>query len=53
MFFLFYRFQIESQKLEFKETARSKVGSLDKVKHKPGGGDIVVSGHIDNLLKIS
>lgn len=32
--------QIENQKLEFK--AQSKVGSMDNVKHKPGGGDIKI-----------
>lgn len=32
--------QIENQKLEFK--ASSKVGSLDNVKYKPGGGDIKI-----------
>ncbi|WAR05414.1 TAU-like protein, partial [Mya arenaria] len=33
---------IETQKLEFKESAKPKVGSMDKVKHKPGGGDVRV-----------
>lgn len=32
--------QIENQKLDFK--AQSKVGSLDNVKHKPGGGEIKI-----------
>jgi hypothetical protein len=32
--------QIENQKLEFK--AQSKVGSMDNVKHKPGGGDVKI-----------
>lgn len=30
-------FQIQTQKIDIK--AESKVGSLDNVKHKPGGGD--------------
>ena len=32
-------FQIYDEKLEFTEKAGSKVGSMDKVTHKPGGGD--------------
>ena len=32
-------FQIETHKLEFKETAQSKVGSKDNITHKAGGGD--------------
>lgn len=45
-----YMFQIETQKVDFKDAAKSKVGSMDKVKHKPGGGDIKVrySDHLDN-----
>ena len=35
--------QIETQKLTFKEQARSKVGSKDYLDHKPGGGDKKVS----------
>lgn len=31
------QFQILNQKIEIK--AESKIGSLDNVKHKPGGGD--------------
>lgn len=30
-------FQIQTQKIDIK--AESKIGSLDNVKHKPGGGD--------------
>lgn len=35
--FISWNTQIEDQKLEIK--AQSKVGSLDNVKHRPGGGD--------------
>ena len=35
--------QIETQKLEFKDKAAPKVGSLDNTKHVPGGGDKPVS----------
>ncbi|KAI8420876.1 hypothetical protein MSG28_008063 [Choristoneura fumiferana] len=35
-----YDSTIDNQKLEFK--AQSKVGSMDNVKHKPGGGDIKI-----------
>jgi len=31
--------QIENDKLYFRECAQSKCGSLDYVKHTPGGGD--------------
>ena len=34
-----YVLQIETQALTFKESAQSKVGSMDYVQHKPGGGD--------------
>ena len=30
------------QKIDFTATAKSKVGSMDNVKHKPLGGDIKV-----------
>ena len=33
------QFQIFDEKVEFTEIASPKVGSMDKVKHKPGGGD--------------
>lgn len=37
--------KIESQKLNFKEKAQAKVGSLDNVGHLPAGGAVkVVSG---------
>ena len=39
MFFFFSYFQIETQKLEFKEKASSKVGSKDNITHKAGGGE--------------
>lgn len=32
-------FQIENKKLDFKDKAASKVGSLNNVTHKAGGGD--------------
>lgn len=39
--------KIESHKINFKEKAQSKVGSLDNVSHCPGGGNIMVrSAHI-------
>jgi len=31
--------QIETRPLNFKESAQSKVGSMDYAQHKPGGGD--------------
>lgn len=30
---------MENRKLEFKEKAQSKIGSMDNMKHKPGGGE--------------
>lgn len=42
--------QIENQKLEFK--AQSKVGSLDNVKHRPGGGDIKIFDDKDYIKQI-
>ena len=36
---LSFWFQIESQKLNFKDKAQSKVGSKDNMDHKPLGGD--------------
>lgn len=39
--------KIESQKLNFKEKAQAKVGSLDNVGHLPAGGAVkVVSGSL-------
>jgi len=34
-----YVLQVETRALTFKESAQSKVGSMDYVQHKPGGGD--------------
>jgi len=31
--------QVETRALNFKESAQSKVGSMDYVEHKAGGGD--------------
>lgn len=44
-------FQIESQKLEFK--AQSKIGSLDNVKHKPGGGEVKIFDDKTYIKQIS
>ena len=35
--------QIFDRKPSFSKTARSRVGSLDNAKHKPGGGDVKVA----------
>lgn len=35
--------RIETVKLDFKEKAQAKVGSLDNAHHTPGGGSIMVS----------
>lgn len=35
--------KIESHKVNFKEKAQSKVGSLDNLSHCPGGGNVMVS----------
>ena len=45
-------FQIENRKIDLK--VESKVGSLDNVKHRPGGGDKKVFNDIGkrNLLKV-
>lgn len=34
--------KIESHKVNFKDKAQSKVGSMDNVSHTPGGGNIKV-----------
>lgn len=34
--------KIESHKVNFKDKAHSKVGSLDNVSHAPGGGNVKV-----------
>lgn len=36
------RVKIESVKLDFKEKAMAKIGSLDNAHHTPGGGNIKV-----------
>jgi len=43
-------FQIQSQKIEIK--AQSKVGSLDNVKHKPGGGEKKIFDDKDYLKNV-
>lgn len=43
--------QIENQKLDFK--AQSKVGSMDNVKHKPGGGDIKIFDDKDYIKQVA
>lgn len=35
--------RIESVKLDFKDKAQPKIGSLDNVHHVPGGGNVMVS----------
>lgn len=43
--------KIESHKMNFREKAQSKVGSLDNVSHSPGGGNITVrSAHTQMLF---
>lgn len=37
-------------KLDFKDKAKSKVGSKDNIKHVPGGGDIKVSKKLVKLI---
>lgn len=37
--------RIETVKLDFKEKAQAKVGSLDNAHHMPGGGSVMVSGN--------
>lgn len=43
-------FQIQTQKIEIK--AQSKVGSLDNVKHKPGGGEKKIFDDKDYLKNV-
>lgn len=43
--------QIETQKIDIK--AESKIGSLDNVKHKPGGGDKKIFNDKDYLRQTS
>lgn len=46
--------KIESHKMNFREKAQSKVGSLDNVSHSPGGGNITVrSAHTQILFSTS
>lgn len=42
--------RIESVKLDFKDKAQAKVGSLDNAHHTPGGGHIMVS--VSSMLPI-
>lgn len=43
--------QIEEQKLDIK--AQSKIGSLDNVKHRPGGGDKKIFDDKEYLRQMS
>lgn len=43
-------FQIQTQKVELK--AQSKVGSLDNIKHKPGGGERKIFDDKDYLKNL-
>lgn len=43
-------FQIQTQKIELK--AQSKVGSLDNIKHKPGGGERKIFDDKDYLKNV-
>ena len=45
-----FHLQIETKALNFKETAQSKVGSMDYTDHKPGGGDKKVKCHITHVV---
>lgn len=38
--------KIESVKLDFKEKAQAKVGSLENAHHVPGGGNVKVRGQL-------
>ena len=42
--------KIESRKLDFKDKAKSKVGSTANIKHAPGGGNVKVMQH-DSLYE--
>lgn len=50
LFLVLQKFQIQTQKLEIK--AQSKVGSLDNVKHKPGGGEKKIFDDKDYLKNV-
>lgn len=39
--------RIENAKLDFKDKAHAKVGSLSNVSHTPGGGNIMVREKAD------
>lgn len=34
--------KVESHKLDFKEKAKPKIGSLEKASHSPGGGNVKI-----------
>lgn len=38
--------RIENAKLDFKDKAHAKVGSLSNVSHTPGGGNIMVNDRL-------
>lgn len=42
--------KIESVKLDFKEKAQAKVGSLDNAHHVPGGGNVKVRNKVMSAL---
>lgn len=44
--------RIESVKLDFKDKAQAKIGSLDNAHHVPGGGNVMVS-ELDSLYPLS
>lgn len=44
--------RIENVKLDFKDKAHAKVGSLDNATHTPGGGNIVVKNKKKSLLTL-
>lgn len=44
--------KIESHKVNFKEKAQSKVGSLDNVSHSPGGGNVMVRSALKQKKEI-
>ena len=49
--FTIINFQIENHKLDLK--VQSKVGSLDNVKHRPGGGDKKVFNDVEYLKQMN
>ncbi|CAL4125559.1 unnamed protein product, partial [Meganyctiphanes norvegica] len=46
-------FQIENKKLDFKDKAASKVGSLNNVKHKAGGGEKKIFDDKEYIRQVS